>query len=478
MQKWSYKRCNHVSNSVAIAEAISLESRNHTCARSRCDPVRRLQPTVPRHHAPMTPPSRTPASGSYRSRILDGLLRHRLASQGAVLIEGPRACGKTTTARQFAASEVLLDIDEDARQAAEVEPSLVLQGPTPRLIDEWQLEPKIWNHLRREVDDRGEVGQFILTGSAVPADDITRHTGAGRISRLEMRPMTLYELGHSSGTVSVADLLDGIFDGSREIEFSLHDLAEFIAAGGWPGHLGRDSDAAVQAMRDYVEELCRSNVSRVGDKKRDPDRVRRLLRSLARNTGTYAAATTLAEDTGGAEEAISARTAREYVTALERLRIVEVQPPWSTHLRSKSRLRRSPKWHFVDPSLAVACLGAMPERLLEDMNLFGFLYESLVTRDLRVYAQAADASVYQYRDNTGLEVDAIVEAVDGRWAAFEIKLGKSRVDEAAEDLLKFENRVDTTRAGEPAMLGVVVSSGYGYRRDDGVAVIPLGSLGP
>jgi len=185
-----------------------------------------------------------------------------------VLIEGPRACGKTTTARQFAASEVLLDIDEDARQAAEVEPSLILQGPTPRLIDEWQLEPKIWNHLRREVDDRGEPGQFILTGSAVPADDITRHTGAGRISRLEMRPMTLYELGHSAGNVSVDDLLDGIFEGSREIEFSLHDLADFIATGGWPGHLGRETDAAVQAMRDYVEELCRSDVSRVGDKKR------------------------------------------------------------------------------------------------------------------------------------------------------------------------------------------------------------------
>lgn len=423
-----------------------------------------------------SPPNTTP--DGYRSRILDTLLKTRLTSEGAVLIEGPRACGKTTTARRFAASEVLLDVDEDARQAAEVEPGLILQGPTPRLIDEWQVTPKIWNHLRREVDDRAALGQFILTGSAVPTDDVTRHTGAGRIARLRMRPMTLYEMGHSTGTVSVADLLDGTFEGSREIEFTLHDLAELIATGGWPGHLQRDTEAAVQAMRDYVEELCRADVSRVGGKRRDPERVRRLLQSLARNTATYAAATTLAEDTSGAEEPISAKTAREYVTALERLRIVEVQPPWSTHLRSKSRLRKSPKWHFVDPSLAVASLGATPERLLDDMNLFGFLYESLVIRDLRVYAQAADASVYQYRDNTGLEVDAIVEAVDGRWAAFEIKLGQSRVDEAADNLRKFEERVDTTRAGEPALLGVVVSSGYGYRRDDDVAVIPLGALGP
>lgn len=417
-------------------------------------------------------------SNGYRNRILDTLLKSRLATQGAVLIEGPRACGKTTTARQFAASEVLLDVDEDARQAAEVEPSLILQGPTPRLIDEWQLKPKVWNHLRREVDDRNEPGQFILTGSAVPPDDVTRHTWAGRITRLKMRPMTLYEMGHSTGTVSVANVLDGEFEGSREIEFTLHDLAEFVAVGGWPGHLQRDTDGAVQTMRDYVEEICRADISRVGDKKRDPERVRRLLRSLARNTATYASATTVAEDTGGAEEAISAKTAREYATALERLRIVEDQPPWSTHLRSKSRLRKSSKRHFVDPSLAVASLGATPERVLDDMKLFGFLYESLVTRDLRVYAQAAGGIVYQYRDNTGLEVDAIVEAVDGRWAAFEIKLGQSRVDEAAENLLKFEDRVDTTRAGEPALLGVVVSGGYGYRRDDDVAVIPLGSLGP
>lgn len=426
----------------------------------------------------MTPSPQHSTSKGYRSRILDALLETRLASEGAVLIEGPRACGKTTTARQFAASEVLLDVDEDARQAAEVEPRLVLQGPPPRLIDEWQVKPKIWNHLRREVDDRAELGQFILTGSAVPADDVTRHTGAGRISRLEMRPMTLYEMGHSTGTVSVADLLDSTFEGSQKIEYSLHDLAEFIATGGWPGHLQRDTDAAVQAMRDYVEELCRADISRVGDKKRDPERVRRLLESLARNISTYVSANTLAEDTGGTAEAITAKTAREYVAALKRLRIVETQPPWSTHLRSKSRLRKSPKWHFVDPSLAVASLGATPERLLGDMNLFGFLYESLVTRDLRVYAQAADASVHQYRDNTGLEVDAIIEAVDGRWAAFEIKLGPGQVDEAAENLIKFSERVDTTKCGEPALLGVIVSKGYGYRRDDGVAVIPLGALGP
>lgn len=415
---------------------------------------------------------------AYWNRILDGLLERRLASQGAVLIEGPRACGKTSTARQQAASEVLLDVDENARRAASVDPTLVLEGDVPRLIDEWQLEPTLWNHIRREVDDRGQPGQFILTGSAVPDDDVTRHTGAGRITRLWMRPMTLFETDHSTGAVSLAEILDGTTEEAPDPGLSVPDLVELVAVGGWPGHLGRDVESALQAVRDYLEEVARTDIRRVDDVRRDPARVRRLLRSLARNVGTRAATATLATDARGGDGSLDDDTARDYLDALERLGIVEDQPAWAPHLRSRSRLRKSPKRHFVDPSLAVAALRATPDRLLEDLELFGFLFESLVIRDLRVYAQAADAEVYQYRDNTGLEVDAVVEAADGRWAAFEIKLGSRRIEEAAENLARFADRVDTSRSGEPSALGVIAGTGYAYRREDGVAVIPIGTLGP
>jgi predicted AAA+ superfamily ATPase len=401
-----------------------------------------------------------------------------LSAVGAVVIEGPRACGKTATARQIAASEVLLDVDSNARAAIEVDPALVLDGPTPRLLDEWQIEPAIWNHVRRAIDDRSGPGQFILTGSAVPPDDITRHTGAGRISRLRMRPMSLFETGRSSGGISLSELLEGSVSPVAEEGLSVAGLAEEIALGGWPGLRGRSVEDALLAVRDYLEEIARVDVGRVDGTQRDPSRVRRLLASLARNVATHAAATTLAEDTGGADGPLKDDTVREYLAALERLMVVEDQPAWAPHLRSKHRLRTASKRHFVDPSLAVAALGATPDRLLGDLNLLGFLFESLVVRDLRVYAQAADARVSQYRDSGGLEVDAIVEAGDGRWMAFEVKLGQGQIDAAAASLERFAARIDTTKCGSPALLGVIVATGYGYRRKDGVAVIPIGALGP
>lgn len=415
---------------------------------------------------------------TYRPRILDDLLTQRLASTGAVVIEGPKASGKTETARQLAASEVLLDIDENARRAIAVDPGLVLEGDVPRLIDEWQLEPRIWNHIRRTIDDRGKPGQFILTGSAVPADDITRHTGAGRLTRLRMRPMTFYEAGHSNGAISLSKLLKGEFSGTGDPGLTVLEIAELITTGGWPGHLSLDTEQTTQAVRGYLEEVRRVDVERVDGKRRDPQRVGRLLRSLARNVATEASATTLAVDTGGAEGPISDQTVRDYLTALERLMIVENQPAWAPHLRSKSILRKSPKRHFVDPSLAVAALGTDASRLVQDLEFLGLLFESLVIRDLRVYAQANDAQVYHYRDNTGLEVDAIVEKPDGTWAAFEIKLGQGFVDQGAASLLKFTDRVDTDRCGEPQTCGVIVATGYGYARNDGIAVIPIGALGP
>ncbi len=414
----------------------------------------------------------------YRKRVVDAELTERLSSVGAVVIEGPKACGKTATARQVAASEVLLDVDANARRAVAVDPALVLDGSVPRLIDEWQLVPDIWNHIRRAVDDRGAPGQFILTGSAVPADEITRHTGAGRIARLRMRPMSLFETGHSNGAISLAELLAGAPARSPNPGLTVSDLVQRLAVGGWPGLLGVRVQYSLQAVRDYLEEIRRVDIGRVDETRRDPEKVGRLLRSLARNVSSYAAATTLAVDAGGSDGALDDDTVREYLDALHRLMVIEDQPAWAPHLRSRSLLRSAPKRHFVDPSLAVAALRANPDRLLADLNLTGFLYESLVVRDLRVYAQASDARVLQYRDNTGLEVDAIVEAADGRWGAFEIKLGINQIDEGAATLKRFSNRVDTERAGSPAMLGVIVASSYGYVRDDGVGVIPIGSLGP
>jgi predicted AAA+ superfamily ATPase len=394
------------------------------------------------------------------------------------VIEGPRACGKTATARQIAASEVLLDIDANARQAIAVDPALVLDGPTPRLIDEWQIEPAIWNHVRRAIDDRPNPGQFILTGSAVPPDDITRHTGAGRITRLRMRPMSLFETGRGTGGVSLRDLMEGRMNSIADPGLTVADLAEEIAVGGWPGLRGRGVSDVLLAMRDYLEEIARVDVGRMDGAHRDPNRVTRLLASLARNVATHAAATTLARDTGGADGPLKDDTVREYLSALERLMVIEDQPAWAPHLRSKHRLRTAPKRHFVDPSLAVAALGATPDRLLGDLNLLGLLFESLVVRDLRVHAQATNARISQYRDSGGLEVDAIVESGDGRWIAFEVKLGHGQIDDAAASLMRFATRIDTAKCGRPALLGVIVASGYGYRRDDGVAVIPIGTLEP
>jgi uncharacterized protein len=401
-----------------------------------------------------------------------------LSAVGAVVIEGPKACGKTATARQVAASEVLFDVDANARQAIAVDPSLVLEGPTPRLLDEWQLEPAIWNHIRRAIDDRSEPGQFILTGSAVPVDDLTRHTGAGRITRLRMRPMSLFETTQSTGAISLADLFEGDLRPSPDPGLTVADLAREIAIGGWPGLRGLAVEDALLAVRDYLEEIARVDIGRVEDRRHDPARVLRLLASLARNVATHAAATTLARDTGGSEASLKDDTVREYLGALERLMVVEDQPAWAPHLRSRRRLRVASKRHFVDPSLAVAALRATPDRLLGDLEWLGCLFESLVVRDLRVYAQASGALVSQYRDDGGLEVDAIVEAGDGRWMAFEVKLGQGQVDDAAASLTRFAERVDTTGGDGPALLGVIVASGYGYRREDGVAVIPIGALGP
>ncbi len=415
----------------------------------------------------------------YVPRIADAELSNRLSVAGAVLIEGPRACGKTELARRQAASEVLLDIDDNARRAMAIDPALVLAGDAPRLIDEWQIEPGIWNHVRRAVDRRqGQRGQFILTGSSVPADDVTRHTGAGRVSRLRLRTMSSAETGLSTGEISLADLLEGRFAGCGPANAKVGDLAASICKGGWPGDLDLTVSASLTARVDYLEEIRRTDISRTDGIARDPANVGRLIRSLARNVATNVSARTLAADVGGDGRPLDVDTVRQYLTALSQLMVVEEQPAWSPHLRSRSVLRKSPKRHFVDPSLAAAALGATPERLLEDLEYLGFLFESMVYRDLSVYGRACEAEVSHYRDNTNLEIDMVVQDRRGNWCAFEVKLGAGQVDAAVDSLLRMRDRLELNTVGDPGALGVIVGSGYGYKRPDGICVIPIAALGP
>ena len=415
---------------------------------------------------------------TYLPRIVDFELADLLEAAGAVLVEGPRASGKTATAARAAASEVLLDVDDNARRMIGADPAAVLLGGTPRLIDEWQLEPAIWNHVRREIDRRGAPGQFILTGSAVPADDVARHTGAGRFVRLRMRPLSLYESGRSSGEVSLRRLLEGAEQRAPQTELSVAAVAELVSAGGWPGHLGRTLPGILRVNRGYLDDISRTDVSRASGKTRDPVKVSRLLRSLARNVSTPVTLSRLAADVGEAGAPLKTDTVAEYLDALDRLMVVENQPAWSPHLRSRTALRQTPVRHFVDPSLAVAALRATPGRLTADLEFLGLLFESLVVRDLRVQAQAADAQVFHYREKDGLEVDAVVEAADGRWAAFEVKLGERWVDDGARSLRRLARRLEQSDHGPPSALAVIVPSGYGSVKPGEVGIIPIGALGP
>jgi uncharacterized protein len=412
----------------------------------------------------------------YRRRIVEHELLDRIERGGAVVLEGPKATGKTATARQVCASEVLLDVDPGARATAAIDASLLLDGNQPRLIDEWQLEPAIWNHVRRAIDDARGDARFVLTGSAVPVDDEVRHTGAGRFSRLRMRTMSLSEIDASSKEISLASLLDGDPPRASKADLGIADLVDLACIGGWPGWFDAPRSDAMARAIDYLEQVRRTDIQRVDGVDRDPERVGRMLAALARNVATRTSIRTLARDAGGADDSLDEKTARDYVRALERLMIVEPQPSWAPHLRSRARVRSTDTMHLADPSLAVAALRATPDALLRDLNAFGFIFESLVVRDLRIYAQALDARVLQYRDNTGLEVDAIVECANGRWAAFEVKLGVGQVDDAAAGLLKFAERIDVERSGPPAALVVIVGTGYGYQRPDGVSVVPIGSL--
>lgn len=413
----------------------------------------------------------------YVPRILDRRIQDLLGSVGAVVIDGPKACGKTETARRHAASEVLLDIDPTAAEVVAVDPSLLLQGATPRLLDEWQIHPVLWNHVRREVDARGAPGQFILTGSATPVDDQTRHSGAGRFATVRLRPMTLSELGRSTDAISLSAILGGAPSRSADAKLSLDEIAAEVIRGGWPALRTLAPVQASQVLATYLDRISRTDIVGVDGVRRNPIQVAGVIESVARNVATQATLASIAADSSGRGVDVSADTVGAYLEALERLMVIEDLLAWNPHLRSRHRLRTRPTRHFVDPSLAAAALGATPTVLTRDLRTLGLLFESLVIRDLRVFAQALGGELFHYRDESGLEVDAVVDA-GPVWGAFEVKLGAGQIDAAADGLLRFADRVDTSVRGEPAVLGVIVGSGYGYVRPDGVHVIPIGALGP
>lgn len=420
------------------------------------------------------------APEGYLPRVVDGEMQRALRTVPAVLVEGPRACGKTWTGRRFAGSAAYLDQRAGAALDAGMDPAAALEGATPRLLDEWQLAPGVWNPMRRACDERGLRGQFILTGSANPPDDITRHSGAGRIMRVKMRPMSLYESGESNGSASLGELLDGADCTAPDAALALGEVLELACRGGWPQMLDADSAAAGDAARAYLQEISRTDVSRVDGTERDPVRVHRLLVSLARNIATEARRTVLAADTAAPGDApLERRTVAGYLEALARLFVLEEVPAWRPHIASRAQARRTPKIQMADPSLAAAALGVEVDGLLRDLAFAGRLFESMVMRDLLVYAQANRCTVSHYRDSDNLEVDLIVAHPDGRWIAAEAKLGGTvAIDKGAQALRRLCDKLDLAKTGAPAKLAVITATGYTYQRPDGVGVIPITALGP
>jgi len=415
---------------------------------------------------------------SYIKRIIEEDLSEKLSASGAVLIKGPKSCGKTATASQFAKSVLEMDRDSQVPVIMATNPQLLLVGETPRLIDEWQEQPEIWNYIRHEVDDRKAKGQFILTGSANPADDVKLHSGAGRFTVVQMDTMTWQELGFSKGIIKMSDLLKGDFPDFYDAGISLDFIIDKMLIGGWPTLLNDSIKNALKMNRGYVDLLCEVDMSRASGVKRDPLKVRSLLCSLARNTATLVDNKTLEQDVKTSDRnELSRNTISEYLDVLSRLMILYEQPAFNPHIRSAASLRKSPKRHLCDTSLAAAALGLDKEALLKDIKYTGFLFESLATHELNVYAKANDANVFHYNDSYGLEVDAIVKKRNGNYAAFEIKLGVGHIDEASENLKKFEKNIDTNKMKLPKSLNIITGTGMSYRRPDGINVISLASLG-
>ncbi len=419
----------------------------------------------------------------YKLRIADQLLLEQLEAAGAVLIQGPKWCGKTTTAAQAAKSVLYMDWPRELEKnlfLAEENPEALLEGDVPRLIDEWQLAPQLWDAARFTVDRRGKPGQFIFTGSAVPADKSKiHHTGTGRFAWLTMRPMSLWESGESNGKVSLLRLFAGQRDVAIAPDHSLSDLSFMVCRGGWPSSLNMKRTAALRQAQNYVNAVCESDISRVDNTVRDATFARRLLRSYARHQGAQVPISTIYADLASSKEgSMSEETISSYITALKKIFVVEDMPAWSPNLRSKTAIRTSETRYFVDPSVATAALGMGPKDLENDLNTFGLMFETMAVRDLRVYAEALDGDVFHYRDKNGLECDAVIHLHNGSYGLVEIKLGGSKLEEEGASTLKeLAKKIDTTRMKEPSFLMVLTGLGsYAYQRKDGVMVVPIGCL--
>ena len=421
----------------------------------------------------------------YRKRIADDILIRKLEGKGAVLIEGPKWCGKTTTAEQIAASVLYMDDPEKKAQnitMAELSPKRLLKGEAPRLIDEWQLAPKIWDAIRFEIDHGGELGRFILTGSAVPADtrDIS-HSGTGRFAWLTMRPMSLYESGDSSGEVSLKALFDGEkeIDGGADIE--IDRLAFLVCRGGWPQAIDMRDEIALEQAVDYYDAIVHYDINRADNVQKNPERIKRFMRSYARNQGTQIANTEIARDIAvNNEPLMDQETIASYINALKKIFVIEDMPAWNPNLRSKTAIRTSNTRYYIDSSIAVAALGIGPNDILSDLKTFGFLLETMCVRDLRIFADALGGEVYHYRDKGGQECDAVVHLRNGKYGLIEIKLGGDRlIEEGAINLIAMKAKIDTGKMQAPSFLMVLTGIGdYAYCRHDGVYVVPIGCLKP
>ena len=419
----------------------------------------------------------------YRNRVVDAILQEKLEGKGAVLIEGPKWCGKTTTAEQIAKSVLYMDDPQSKEQnvnMAALNPKRLLSGETPRLIDEWQIAPKLWDAIRFEVDHRDDLGQFVLTGSAVPPDtkEIT-HSGTGRFSWLMMRPMSLYESGESTGEVSLSRLFEGKGEVDGESKLDLERIAFLICRGGWPRSIDMRDKIALNQAIDYYDAVVHSDINRADGVEKNPERVKRLMRSLARNQGQQIANTAIAADIAANNEStINQETVAGYISALKKIFVVEDMPAWNPNLRSKSAIRTSDTRYFVDASIAAAALGIGPNDLINDLNTMGFLFETMCVRDLRVYAEALGGSIYHFRNKAGLECDAVVHLRNGSYGLIEIKLGGEKlIREGVETLTSLTESIDTSKMKEPAFRMILTAADqYVYRREDGIFIVPVGCL--
>lgn len=420
--------------------------------------------------------------GVYRERCIEPYMADNLKAFGAVLIVGPKWCGKTTTARLFAKTVVELANPQVSRryeEAAEIDVSLLFRGEKPILFDEWQVIPELWDSIRYDVDKSGNFGSYILTGSTTVDRSAIRHSGAGRITTLKMTTMSLFESGDSNGEVSLKGLFSGVPDYTSESAHTIQDIARLIVRGGWPATIGMKESTVRLQLEGYCRTILDEQIASVDGKGRDPVRMEMILRSLARNESSEAANTAvLADVSSGGAYHMHVNTLTDYLRTLESIYVVDDLPAWCPKLRSKTVVRTSPIRHFSDPAIGAYFLNASANDFLQDPETLGLYFESLVIRDLRAYATPLGGRVLHYRDKTGLEADAIVHLSDGRWAAFEVKLGRGAIDSAAKNLLKLKEIIDSEQEAVPAFLAVVTYTGFAYRREDGVFVIPIGCLGP